>query len=121
MSKRKFRVPLPRHINGKSPEINAKSQASKLDLWGEHVEPGKYFGRLTSDGYHYHLYGSWYGDSVAVHRDESRDADPIARVYLTPRGGWWIKWLIFGPRAYGLSNFHADFVEFAESHPDLSR
>ncbi|QSB05485.1 hypothetical protein [Natronoglycomyces albus] len=109
-----------RSVNGQPAPANVTSRLSKLDLLGARLEPGKFYGRFLSDGYYYYLYGSWMGDSVAVHREESREGDPVVRAYLLPSGAWWIKTLVFGQAAYGLKRFADNFTTYAAAHPDLS-
>ncbi|QSB05583.1 hypothetical protein [Natronoglycomyces albus] len=114
------RVPIVRQVNGYPPSDALTVRLSKLDILGARLEPGKFYGRFLSDGYYFYLYGSWMGDSVAVHREESREGDPIVRAYVLPSGAWWIKTLVFGQAAYGLQRFHDNFLAYAAAHPDLS-
>ncbi|QSB05259.1 hypothetical protein [Natronoglycomyces albus] len=116
---RKGAIPQMRSANGQPAPANVTSRLSKLDLLGARLEPGKFYGRFLSDGYYYYLYGSWMGDSIAVHREESREGDPIVRAYLLPSGAWWIKTLVFGQAAYGLKRFAENFTTYAAAHPDL--
>ena len=116
----KFHIPRMRKANGHKPKtVNAKSRVSRLDTWGAHVEPGKYYGRFLSENAYFYLYGSWRGDAVSVHREEERDGDPVTCMYLTPSGGWWLKPLVFKPDAYGLDRLKTNFLEFVKTNPDL--
>ncbi|QSB05502.1 hypothetical protein [Natronoglycomyces albus] len=110
-----------RSVNGQSAPAAITGRLSKLDLLGVHLEPGKFYGRFLSDGHYYYLYGSWKGDSVAVHREESREGDPIVRAYVLPSRAWWINYLVFGESAYGLKRFAENFLTYAMSHPDLGK
>lgn len=116
----KFHIPIMRKANGESiKEVNAKSKVSRLDTWGCHVQPGKYYGRMLSENAFFRLYGSWWGDAVMVYREEARDGDPVAAMYLTPSGGWWLKPLVFKADAHGLDRLKANFLEYVQSHEEL--
>lgn len=126
----RFYIPVMRSANGHPPQqggngfaqkkiANAKSRVSKLDTWGCSIQPGKFFGRMLSENSYFVLYGSWRGDAVNIHREEDRDGDPVASMYLTPSGGWWLKPLVFKPDAQGLDRLKANFVEFVQGHEDL--
>lgn len=120
MTLRLFRIPKMRKANGRTFRSLSKSFVSVLDTWGCHVEPGKYFGRFPHGEIYIHCYGSWAGDSVALHREDARDGAPVAQAFFTPSQAWWTKPLVYGSEAYGLKGLHDSFVKFAKSHPELN-
>ncbi|QSB05948.1 hypothetical protein [Natronoglycomyces albus] len=111
------RIPLTRSANGTT--LASKGRTSGLETWGASVQAGKYYGRFLNESSYYYLYGSTRGDSIEIMRTQSRDEKPIGRAYLTPKGGWWIQWYVFGPAAEGLTRFRANFLAHLEENHDL--
>ncbi|QSB03948.1 hypothetical protein [Natronoglycomyces albus] len=83
------------------------------------IEPGKHYGSFPNQAHMYHLYGSNHGDSLDIYRSDTRTGSPLGRAYLTPKGGWWIMWYVFGSAGDGLTDFHANLVEFTSKHPEF--
>lgn len=117
--RRRFRIPKIRKANGHKVTRMVKSGPMALDMWGCSMEPGKYFGRFLHREEFFYAYGSWYGDCVALHREDERDSHPVARVYFTPAKAWWTQPLVFGTEANGLIGLHDAFVAFTKTHPLL--
>ncbi|QSB04968.1 hypothetical protein [Natronoglycomyces albus] len=117
----RFNRPIINMLNGRiAPAgIHIANGPSVLDQWGAHMEPGKYYGRFLSEGTYFYLYGSWRGDSISIHREDNRDAEPYARVYLTPRGGWWMQPYVWGAKAVGLTRLNDNFQAYISQHPEL--
>ncbi|QSB06751.1 hypothetical protein [Natronoglycomyces albus] len=90
-----------------------------LHTWGANVKPDKYYGRFLNENDYFYLYGSARGDSIEIMRTETRTDKPIGRAYLTPKGGWWIQWYVFGPAAEGLTRFRANFLLHLSENHDL--
>lgn len=116
---RRWRIPLLFKASSHKLRRLSKSFVSALDTWGCHIEPGRYFGRFLHREKYFHVYGAWVGDSVALHREDDRDGDPVAQVYFTPSRVWWIKPLVYGTAANGLIGLHENFVRFTKTHPEL--
>lgn len=120
MKRRRIPIPRMRKPNSREVRPTQKTPLSVLDTWGCNVEPGKYFGRFPHREQYFYVYGSWTGDSVSLHREESRDGDPVALVYFTPSKAWWTKPLVYGTEANGLKGLHDSFTAYAGAHPELT-
>ena len=117
--KKRFSIPGMRKANGRKVKRSSKSGPHRLDTWGCNMEPGKYFGRFPHDGGYFHVYGSWWGDSVTLHRDDDRDGPPVAQSYFTPSKAWWTQPFVYGTAANRLIGLHDSFTKWAKTHPEL--
>ena len=76
---------------------------------------------MLSENTYFHLYGSWRGDAVNIHREDDQDGDLVASMYVTPSGGWWLKPRAYKGDAQGLDRLKSNFLEFVNTNPDLSK